>query len=51
MASRHVCSGGNLLYGRHKDLCGLLGMWREQVVKGGASPGALREELRAFLQR
>jgi len=25
MASKSVASGGNLLTGRHKDICGLLG--------------------------
>jgi tetratricopeptide (TPR) repeat protein len=51
MASRGASSGGCLVLGRHKDACGLLGMWRQQVVKDGAAPEALRAELLAFLRR
>lgn len=51
MASRHVCRGGNLLYGRHKDVCGLLGAWRQRVLKEGDSPDVLRAKLLAFLRR
>jgi len=51
MASRGVSSGGCLVLGRHKDACGLLGMWRQQVLKQGNSPNVLREELLVFLRR
>jgi hypothetical protein len=51
MASRDASRGGCLVLGRHKDLCNLLGAWRQQVVKGGAAVDALRGELLAFLQR
>jgi hypothetical protein len=50
MASYSVTSGGSLLFGRHKDVCRLLGMWRQRVVKDGAPPFALREQLLAFLR-
>ena len=50
MASRDASRGGCLVLGRHKDVCGLLGMWRQQVLKQGNSPNVLREELLAFLQ-
>jgi tetratricopeptide (TPR) repeat protein len=51
MASRDVSRGGSLFLGRHKDVCGLLGAWRQRVVKDGAPPDALRAELLAFLRR
>jgi len=51
MASRDASRGGCLFLGRHKDLCGLLGAWRQLVVKDGAAADALRGELLAFLQR
>jgi len=51
MAWRYVCSGGNLLYGRHKDVCALLGAWRQRVLKDGNSPNILRAELLAFLRQ
>ena len=51
MASRDVSRGGSLLYGRHKHVCSVLGMWRQQVVKDGAPPDALRAELLAFLRQ
>ena len=50
MASKSVASGGSLLEGRHKDVCGVLGKWRQQVVKDGMSPDVLRADLLAFLQ-
>ena len=37
--------------GRHKDVCGVLGKWRQQVVKDGMSPDVLRADLLAFLRR
>ena len=49
MASKSVASGGSLLQGRHKDVCGVLGKWRQQVVKDGMSPDVLRADLLAFL--
>jgi len=39
-----------LLEGRHKDVCGVLGKWRQQVVKDGISPDSCRSDLLAFLQ-
>ena len=51
MASKSVASGGSLLKGRHRDVCGLLGKWRQQVVKERASPEVLREDLLAFLRK
>ena len=50
MASKSVASGGSLLEGRHKDVCGVLGKWRQQVVKDGISPDSCRSDLLAFLQ-
>ena len=50
MASKSVASGGSLLTGRHKDVCGVLGKWRQQVVKDGMSPDVLRADLLAFLR-
>ena len=52
MASKSVASGGSLslsVQGRHKDVCGVLGKWRQQVVKDGMSPDVLRADLLAFL--
>ena len=53
MASKSVASGGpgNLLGGRHKDVCSVLGKWRQQVVKDGMSPDVLRADLLAFLRQ
>jgi tetratricopeptide (TPR) repeat protein len=52
MASRTKPSGGALLrWGRHKDMCALLGKWRQQIVKDGMSPDSCREDLLEFLQR
>jgi len=51
MASKNVASGGSLLQGRHKDVCGVLGKWRRQVVKDGMSSDVLRADLLAFLQQ
>ena len=51
MASKSVASGGSLLFGRHKDMCGVLGKWRQQVVKDGMSPDVLRADLLAFLRQ
>ena len=51
MASRTVTSGRGLLEGRHKDVCGVLGKWRQRVVKEGAPPEELRAELLAFLRQ
>ena len=50
MASEKAVLGGNLLTGRHKDICGVLGKWR-QVVKDGVSPDSCTADLLAFLQR
>jgi tetratricopeptide (TPR) repeat protein len=51
IASRDVSRYDKLLHGRHRDLCGLLGTWRQQVVKGGASPNTLRADLVTFLRQ
>jgi len=51
MASKNVASGGGLLQCRHKDVCGVLGKWRRQVVKDGMSPDSCRQDLLAFLQQ
>ena len=51
MASKSVASGGSVLKGRHKDVCGVLGKWRQQVVKDGMSPDVLRSDLLAFLRQ
>ena len=53
MASKSVASGGpgSLFGGRHKDVCGVLGKWRQQVVKDGMSPDVLRADLLAFLRQ
>ena len=40
-----------MLEGRHKDVCGVLGKWRQQVVKDGMSPDVLREDLLTFLRQ
>jgi len=50
LASKSVASGGTLLLGRHKDVCGVLGKWR-QVVKDGLSPDSCSADLLAFLQQ
>ena len=49
-ASKKAALGGSLLMGRHKDICGVLGKWR-QVVKDGVSPDSFSADLVAFLQR
>ena len=51
MASKSVAAGGSLFEGRHRDVCALLGKWRQQVVKGGKSPGVLHADLLAFLRK
>jgi len=51
MASKSIASGGSLFEGRHKDVCGVLGKWRQQVVKDGMSPDVLRADLLAFLRQ
>ncbi len=51
MASKSVASGGSLLKGRHRDVCHVLGRWRQHVVKESASPEVLREDLLAFLRK
>ena len=51
MASKSVASGGSMLEGRHKDVCGVLGKWRQQVVKDVMSPDVLRADLLAFLRQ
>jgi len=51
MASKNVASGGSSMEGRHKDVCGVLGKWRRQVVKDGMSPDVLRADLLAFLRQ
>ena len=50
MASKSVASGGDLINGRHKDICGLLGKWRG-VGKDGVSADSLRADLLAFLRQ
>jgi len=50
MASKKAALGGNLKKGLHKDVCGVLGRWRE-VVKDGVAPDSCTAELLAFLQR
>jgi hypothetical protein len=49
-ASKSVAEGGSLFHGRHKDVCGLLFKWRQEVVKGGKPPAFLRTDLLAFLR-
>ena len=51
MASKSVAAGGSVFEGRHRDVCALLGKWRQQVVKGGKSPGVLHADLLAFLRK
>ena len=50
MASKSAVMGGSFLQGRHRDVCALLGQWRQHVVKGGMSPDVLRADLLAFLR-
>ena len=50
MASKKAALGWSLTTGRHKDICGVLGKWRE-VVKDGVSPDSFSADLVAFLQR
>ena len=50
MASKKAALGGSLWTGRHKDICGVLGKWRE-AVKDGVAPDSCTAELVAFLQR
>ena len=52
MASKSVASGGgfSFIFGRHKDICGLLGKWRG-VGKDGVSADSLRADLLAFLRQ
>jgi hypothetical protein len=50
MASKKAALGGSLWTGRHKDICGVLGKWRE-AVKDGVTPDSCTAELVAFLQR
>ena len=50
-AAQIIILGGILLEGRHKDVCGVLGKWRQQVVKDGMSPDVLRADLLAFLRQ
>jgi hypothetical protein len=49
MASRKASLGGNMLEGRHKDLCGVLGKWR-QVMNEGVSHESCIADLFEFLQ-
>ena len=51
MASKSGASVGSLLEGRHKDVCGVLGKWKQQVVKDGMSADSCRKDLLAFLQQ
>jgi len=50
MASKKAALGGNLTTGRHKDICGVLGKWRE-VVKDGVAPDSCTADLVAFCSR
>jgi hypothetical protein len=50
MASKKASLGGNLMMGRHKDICGVLGKWRE-VVNDGVAPESRTADLVAFLER
>jgi hypothetical protein len=50
MASRKPAVGGNPMTGRHKDICGVLGKWR-QVLKDGVSLDSCTADLVAYLQR
>jgi tetratricopeptide (TPR) repeat protein len=49
MASKKGALGGDLIRGRHKDICGVLGKWRK-VVKDGVSPDSCNSDLLAFLR-
>ena len=42
MASEKTALGGNLLTGRHNDICGVLSKWREVVKDGCCLTRALR---------
>ena len=50
MGSKKAALGGSLWTGRHKDMCTVLGKWRE-VVNGGVAPDSCTADLVAFLQR
>ena len=50
MDARKDKRGGIFVTGRHKDICGLLGKWR-QIVKHGVSPDSCTADLLAFLRR
>ncbi len=50
MASKNFTLGGSLWDGRHKDICGVLGKWRE-VVNDRVEPDSCTADLVAFLQR
>ncbi len=50
MASKKATVGGDCFAERHKDICAVLGKWR-QVVKGGVSPDSCTADLMTFLQR
>jgi hypothetical protein len=50
MASKKAELGGNLIAGRHKDLCGLLGKWRK-VVKDGVLPNLCTPDMVAFVRK
>ena len=50
MASKKAALVGNLLTGRHKDICGVLSNWLE-VVKDGVAPDTCSKELLAFLRQ
>jgi len=51
MAWNGFAPGCSLLDGVHRDICSLLGQWRQRVVKAGEPPEALRAELLAFLRK
>lgn len=51
MASTNTSCDANFFCGKHKNVCGLLGKWRLQVVKGGMSPDVLHDDLLALLRR
>jgi hypothetical protein len=49
-ASKEAALGGNLMNGRHKDICGVLGKCREAAaVKAGVSPDSCTAALLAPL--
>ena len=50
MASKKFSMGGNLITGRHRDMCGVLDKWRK-VVKDGSAPDSCTADLVAFLRR